>query len=110
MKMVCWTCNRQEKSPSRLLGGDFLLSKKKDEDGLVQGGYKSDQAEDNARDIGNKDRPVLVLLQKGVAAPKGAVEGYIVMTFSDKPNSRYQRYRVLQEAFSDFIRCHIPTD
>lgn len=73
--MVCWTCNRQEKSPSRLLGGDFLLSKKKDEDGLVQGGYKSDQAEDNARDIGNKDRPVLVLLQKGVAAPKGAVDG-----------------------------------
>ncbi|GGI12646.1 hypothetical protein GCM10007377_02000 [Galliscardovia ingluviei] len=65
----------------------------------MQGGYKSDQAEDNARDIGNKDRPVLVLLQKGVAAPKGAVEGYIVMTFSDKSNSRYQRYRVLQEAF-----------
>jgi len=75
MKMACWTCNRQEKSPSRLLGGDFLLSKKKDEDGLVQGSYKSDQAEDNARDIGNKDRPVLVLLQKGVAAPKGAVDG-----------------------------------
>ena len=46
MKMACWTCNRQEKSPSRLLGGDFLLSKKKDEDGLVQGSYKSDQAED----------------------------------------------------------------
>lgn len=75
MKTACWTCNRQEKSPSRLLGGDFLLSKKKDEDGLVQGSYKSDQAEDNARDIGNKDRPVLVLLQKGVAALKGAVDG-----------------------------------
>ena len=75
MKMACWTCNRQEKSPSRLLGGDFLLSKKKDEDGLVQGSYKSDQAEDNTRDIGNKDRPVLVLLQKGVVAPKGAVDG-----------------------------------